>query len=165
MLPKITEPRAVGQAPVDERGGRVRQQDLAAMTGRHDPRSPIDGRPKVVTATRLGIAGVNSHPDADHARLRPRLGEESMLGSDACGDGIDRGCEDRHQAVACGLYDLAVRLRDRGAEDDLVAGESRPHQLRVLLPETRAALDVGEEERRRRGGRRRGPRLDYRLRD
>ena len=72
--------RRPGAGRSTKRGGRLRQQDLAAVTGRHDPRGPVDRGPEVVAAARLGLAGVDPHPDADRAPVRPRLARRARAG-------------------------------------------------------------------------------------
>jgi hypothetical protein len=153
VLAEVAQPDAVRKVPVDHLRGRLGQQDLAAVTCRHDPRRSVDGRAEVVPAARLGLAGVDPHPDADHAELRPRLMEQGPLRSDSGPQRVGRDIEDRHQSVAGGLDDGAGGLADRGAEDRVVAGQGRPHRLRGLLPHARAALDVREQEREERLGR------------
>ncbi len=150
MVAEVAKRGRRGKAAIDALGGRARQQDLAAVTDRHDPGRPVHGGPEVVPTARLGLAGVDPHPDADRARARPRLLEECPLGGDRGGHGTDRRVEDGHQTVAGGLDDLTVRVGDGRPEQDLVSREGVLHLTRVLLPETRAALDVGEQEGQRR---------------
>jgi hypothetical protein len=152
MLTQVAQRDAARQPATDERGGRVRQQDLAAVTGRHDPRRPVDGGPEVVATARLGLARVDPDADPDRARLRPLRREEPALGGGRGADRLDRRLEDRHEPVAGGLDDLAARVGNRGADDGVVLSEGRAHRQRVLLPQAGAVLDVGEEERQRRFG-------------
>ena len=69
-------------------GRRLGQEDLAAVTGRADPRGPVDVGPDVL-AIRIerAVAGVEAHPDADRDAVRPRLRGETPLGVDRRRDG------------------------------------------------------------------------------
>ena len=149
VLAQVAQGDARGKLPADERRGRLGQQDLSAVTGRHDPRRAVDGRAEEVAAARIGVAGVDAHPDADRARVRPGLRSEGLLGRDACGQRIGRAGEHGHHPVAGRLDDPAGRLADRRAQDDVVARQGGTHLVRVPLPQAGAALDVGEEEGRR----------------
>ncbi|MBK7591875.1 MAG: hypothetical protein IPI27_11400 [Betaproteobacteria bacterium] len=57
--------------------------------------------------------------------------------------------EGRVDTVAGGLHHGAPVLLDRRSRQGVVAGERDPHARGRLLPQARAALDVGEEERYR----------------
>ena len=149
MLPEVAQRGAVREPALDEAGGRLGQQDLAAVTGRHDPRRPVHRGPEEVPAARLDLAGVDPHPHPDRAPVRPRLREQPVLSGDRGRHGADRNGEDGHQSVAGRLDDLAARFGDRGPDDRVVPFEGRPHRLRVRLPQAGAALDVREQERQR----------------
>ena len=111
MFPEVAQ-RGAGREPaLDEAGGRLGQQDLAAVTGRHDPRRPVHRGPKEVPAARLHLAGVDPHPHPDGAPVRPRLREQPVLSGDRGRHGADRNGEDGHESVAGRLDDLAARIR------------------------------------------------------
>ena len=147
MFPEVAK-RSAGREPtLDEAGGRLGQQDLAAVTGRHDPRRPVHRGPKEVAAARLHLAGVDPHPHPNRAPVRPRLREQPALSGDRGRHGADWNGKDGHQSVAGRLDDLAAQIGDRGPDDRVVPFEGRPHRLGVRLPQAGAALDVSEEER------------------
>jgi hypothetical protein len=114
--------------------------------GAHDPRRAVD-----LGAVEIRIA----------ALVRSRV--QAAAHAQPCGGGLgigqcqlhlhDRGerivgtREGRVDAVAGGLHHGAPVLLDRRSRQGVVAGEARPACARRLLPQARAALDVGEEER------------------
>ena len=149
MLPEVAQRRAGREPALDEAGGRLGQQDLAAVTGRHDPRRPVHRGPKEVPAARLHLAGVDPHPHPDRAPVRPRLREQPVLSGGRGRHGADWNGEDGHESIAGRLDDLAARFGDRGPDDRLVPFEGRPHRLGVRLPQAGAALDVREQEGQR----------------
>ncbi len=57
-----------------------------------------------------------------------------------CGE----GCQ---HPVACGLDHRTTVVFDGRAEDGVVFSKGRPHFLGMLLPESGAPLDIGEQER------------------
>ena len=61
------------EAFAGEDGGDGRQQDLAPVTDREDPRVPIQGRAEEVTLAGLGGAGVDGHPDPQRTDGTPGL--------------------------------------------------------------------------------------------
>ena len=73
-----------------------------------------------------------------------------MLGGDRGSHGGERAGEHGHQTVAGRLDDGSIRIGNGGPEEDVVPREGVLHLPRVLFPETRAALDVREQEGQRR---------------
>ena len=141
-----------GREPVaGERGGRRRQQDLAAVTDRHEPGGAVDRRAEVVGAAPLGVARVERHPDVERAGLAPLGGGQGALGGEARGDALVRRREDGHQPVAGRLDHDAVGRFDRVAEDRVMARQGVGHRGGQVLPEPGAARDVGEQEGQRAG--------------
>ena len=86
--------------------------------------------------------------------VRPRLREEGALRGDRRQPTASTGAAKTAMSPSpVVLTTSPVRVRDRGAEDGVVPRQRGSHRPRVLLPQARAALDVGEEEGpRRRGG-------------
>jgi hypothetical protein len=74
---------------------------------------------------------------------------ELTLEGEGGGYGVGGAGEDGEEAVALPalLDERAGVVGDEGGSERIVAGESRLHRPRVLLPELGAALDVGEQER------------------
>lgn len=65
-------------------------QHLAAVTSCGDSRGAVDIDAQVVVATKLGLAGVETHPDADRELVRPVRGGQLALGVDRCADRVHR---------------------------------------------------------------------------
>jgi hypothetical protein len=123
-----------GNATVDQTSGGARQQDLAAMTRRHDARCPVDGGAEEIPAARLSLSRMDPDPDADRAAGRPRFAEEGPLGRDRGRHRGDRPGEHGHETVAGRLDDGSVGIGDRVSEEGLMPCKSALHLLRVLLP-------------------------------
>ncbi len=71
--PQVAQSRLLWQGLLDERCCRTGQEDLAAMAGRHDPGSPIDGRTVEVAAAVVGLSCVHAHANAKRTGLGPGL--------------------------------------------------------------------------------------------
>jgi hypothetical protein len=67
---------------LEERLGRLRDEDLPAVPGRSDPRRAMDGKSRVAAVVRDRLAGVQAHPDLDLDIVRPRVREERTLAFD-----------------------------------------------------------------------------------
>ena len=80
-----------------------------------------------------------------------RPDERFTLRDEGCRDGIERSSEDGHHAVARRLHHLPGASLDGRSEDGVVPPQGVLHRLWIPLPETRAALEVGEQERHRAG--------------
>ena len=115
----------------------------------HDPRRAVGGRAVVVAVTGRRIAGVDAHSDAQTTGHGPRLGVQRALGGERGVERVPRGGEDGVEPVAGRLHDSPVVLLDRVAQDRVVAFQRRAHRVRMLLPQPRGALEIGEEERHR----------------
>ena len=57
----------------DAGGGGLGHKYLAPVSDAHDPGCPVDFGTVIVTRTRLALAGVQTHADPQHHRIRPRL--------------------------------------------------------------------------------------------
>jgi hypothetical protein len=71
VLAKVTQRRVAREVVGGQRGRGRGQKDLAAVTGRHDPRRPVDGRAEEVVSASLGLPGVDGHPDPERTGRRP----------------------------------------------------------------------------------------------
>ena len=136
VLPEIVEHRLASQ----QRRRRVRQQDLTAVPGRHDPRRPVQRTTEVVAVTLLSDSRVQTHPHRhSHTALSPQRGMQRTY----------RIGERRREPVTARREDVAVKGVDRRAQHRVVNCELHPHRRRIVLPPARRALDVGEQERHR----------------
>ena len=70
--PEVSQRHARPEPAADERRGRRRQQDLAAVPGRSQAGDAVHGGPEVVAVAELGPAGVDGHPDADRRVVAAR---------------------------------------------------------------------------------------------
>ncbi len=145
MDAEVTNGGVGGEVADAEVDGVLREEHLPAVPGRHDASGAVHDRTKVVVVAAEGLAGVDAHPGPDGCGA-PRFGMQRPLGVDARGHRIGRSGEDGDGPVAGGLQQLPVGLGDGGPHDVVVTGERLRHLGRVLLPETGARLDVGEEE-------------------
>ena len=68
------------------------------------------------------------------------------LGPKGRSQGIGSPHEGHAEGIADGLEHMPLVGLDRLPQDGVVASQSRPHPLRLRLPQPRAALDVREEE-------------------
>ena len=145
MLAEVSQARARGHGTADERAGRLRHEDLAAVAGRHDPRRPMDVHPDVDTGGQLGLAGMDADPHLDRGASRPRLGGDRPLHPDRRLDRLSGGPEDREERVALGA-DLGAAA-GTGVPDQLVVPrEQRAVVGPELLHEACRAVDVSEQE-------------------
>ncbi len=133
-----------------EIGGDRGTDDLAAVPDGQDPRHPVERRPEVVAIPGLGSPGVECHAHPERAGLAPGRVAECSLGCQGRASGFDRIVEHGQHPVAGRLDHGATVPLDGHAQQVIVLGEGLAHRGRLLLPEPRAPLDVGEQE----GGRR-----------
>ena len=120
---------------------RRRENDLTTMCRSRDPRRAVDVHSHVALLGQLGLAGVDSHPNAD----RPVA--ERRAGRGPCCDRIRCPPEGDEESVALRVdLDAAVpfeRFSQRGA----VTGEELGVTGSMLEKQPRRAFDVGEEKR------------------
>ena len=150
VLAQVAQRGARRQVVADQVGRRRREQHLAAVAGRQQPRQPVQGRGAVgAVAVGVGRAGVQRQPHPQRLGqpgVGPRLGQQRPLGVERRGHRGRGGGEGGQQRVADRPGDDAAVVGDGGAEDRLVAGDGGRHGPGVVAPEAGAALDVGEEE-------------------
>jgi hypothetical protein len=119
------------------------------MARSRNPRRPIHRRPEVVAVACLSDPRVQPHPDLERLGKRPLLDDERLLRVERRRHRIRCGAERRMETITRGLDDVTVALLDRIPQDLIMAGQRRAHRLRVLLPQARRALEIGEQERHR----------------
>ena len=84
MLAQVTQ-LCFGKLIVAEhRAGRLRDEDLAPVTGCHDPRGAVDAEPVIALLGLSGLAGVDPHAHAQLDPRRPVVRAQHLLGRD-CG--------------------------------------------------------------------------------
>ncbi len=132
--------------------GGERHEDLAAVGDTHQPRRPVQRGAVVVAVATVGRSGVDPHAHTQLAGLAPRLGRERTLRIER----RTRSVRLQWRRHACAPSPVILTTYpscavDRVAQDLVVTRERGLHRLGVLLPETRRALEVGEQERDRAG--------------
>ena len=149
VLAEVTEPCIRRQPLGREPGGEPRDQNLPAVRGGRDPGGPVHRRAEEIAAPRLGFACVDPHADPQGPGLVPRLVVQRPLGRETGLDAVRRGREHGHQPVSRPLHDSAARPFHRLADDRFVLLDGVLHRLGKLLPQARARLEVGQDERER----------------
>ncbi len=126
---------------------------MTAVRRIHDPGSPVDGGTEIVAVALVGDAGVQSaadlERDADGGADRKHFALERYRRAHRG----DRIAEDGVESVARRLDHAAAVRFDAFPRHPVVTVEGVGHAPRFGLPESRAAFDVGEEERDRSGRR------------
>ncbi|HLW12350.1 MAG TPA: hypothetical protein VKU81_06600 [Casimicrobiaceae bacterium] len=145
---KVAQRHAGRQPRFDQIGDGLRHQHLSAIGGAHDARGTVDGAAEEVVVAALDDAGVQSATDMQRdgvfaLRLADRL-LQRYRGADRI-EGIAECCV---ESIAGRLDDEPSPGFDGTPRERIMAGEGGPHALGLLLPEARAAFDVGEQERR-----------------
>ena len=113
MLPEIAEAHPVRHRRADQRVGRLREKDLAAVAGGADARRAVHVDPDVARDRVHRFARVQAHPDPHVGILRPLVVRDRSLRVDAGQQRRPRGREGDEQAVARGV-DVAAAVRRDG---------------------------------------------------
>ena len=143
---EIDEPDLPAQLRADQVVGRLRDEDLPAVTGSADPRGAVDVEPDVALRGAHGLAGVEPHPIAYGDAAGPLPGPDRELALDRRLDRVAGGREDEVQPVARrAALDGAV-ARERLADQAMVIGQHLGIAVAELLEQPRRALDVGERQ-------------------
>jgi len=117
------------EAVVEKSAGRFGHEYLAAVTGRHHPRTLMDGEADVPAADRRRLSGVQADPHADLAVVRPVVPGQRLLRRDRCRCGVLSRGEGDEEGVA-----LSVDL------DAVVARERRAQNASVFVEEARVCV-------------------------
>ncbi len=123
-------------------------QHLPAVSRGHDARRAVHGGAEKVVVAALDDARM--HPAAStelQASLRCRRAERT-LELEAGAKRVAGIVEDGVHSVARHLHERAVVARDDRARERVVTRKRGRHQIGRLLPQSRAVLDVGEQESR-----------------
>ncbi len=145
VLAEVVEARARRHRPADQRAGRLRHEDLAAMCGRHDPRRSVDVDAHVDAGGQLGLAGMDPDTDLDDGASCPRLRGHRPLDPDRGPESVAGGPEDREERVTL-CADLGADARAGGPDELVMPAEERSVVGSERLDEPGRALDVGEHE-------------------
>ncbi len=151
MLAEVSQARAGRHRAADERSGRLRREDLAAMGRRHDPRRPMDVDTDVDAAGQLGVSGMDADADLDLGPSRPRFRRDRPLDLDRGRDGIAGSPEDAEERVSL-CTDLGAAAGAGDPDELVVSREQRAVVGTELLDQACRAFDVGEQERGGPGG-------------
>src|SRR4051812_5832316 len=79
MLPHVDQPGSSRQVVANQARGRLREQDLAAMTDPAQACAPIDRRSVIVVISNLCVPRGGADPARDRAGRWPGLGGEGPL--------------------------------------------------------------------------------------
>jgi hypothetical protein len=90
MLTQVAQGRPLRQLVDDKSRRGRRQQHLAAVPGRHDPRGPVEGGTVVVPIAPGSLSYVQRHTDTKRSGLTPRCGREVVLSLQASADTVGR---------------------------------------------------------------------------
>jgi hypothetical protein len=100
--------------------------------------------PMVIAGAELGFTAVQAHPHLD-CEPTDRFFQAALRG-ECCIHRVDGFFESTVDTIACGLdNDSAIRF-DRITQEGVVPRQRILHQFRVLLPELRAAFDIGKKK-------------------
>ena len=144
VLAEVAQLHLRRQSSADRFGNGARQQNLTAVSGRHDACRAVNRRTEIIAATLLGVAKVHADPDPQRAGFLPVFVLQVLLDADARERGGDGLLEHRHHAVAGGLDDRAAVLFDASPQDRVVARNRRAHRRRMRLPHPGARFDIGK---------------------
>lgn len=130
-------------------GGRPRQQDLAALRQRPQPRRPVQRLPVVVPTPELCLAGVHGRPGRKHDAARPALGTQRTLQRQGGRYRVTGAGKDRQGRVAFppGLDEPATMGGHGLGDEFLVARQRGAHRHPVRIPQPGRPLDVGQQKR------------------
>ena len=145
--PRSSSDTSGGRSRSAELRGAGRDEHLAAVTGRADPRGAMHLDPHVGPCADPPLARVQPHAHADPRVVGPRMPLERELRLDRGTEGRGCGREDGEERVALRADDQAVVRLDRRPHDVVMLLEQRRVRVAEVLDEPRAPLDVGEQER------------------
>ena len=115
----------VARLDADEVRRRLRQQHLASVCRRADPRRAVDVEADVVAADERRLSGVDSHPDAERQTV------EGALPFSRGGDGVVGAREGEEQRVALARRHRVRVRRPSAAGRDAPGARRRTHPRRA----------------------------------
>ena len=123
----------VGQLLVlDDRRGRLREENLPAVPGGHDSRGAVHPEADVVVVRDRRLTGVHAHPDPEPRVGGPGVSLEGLLGCHRSRNGIlgaRKGVEER---VSLRVDLVAVVGRERLTDQAAVLRQERPRTARAV---------------------------------
>ena len=132
---------------LEERDGRLRDQDLPAVSHCAQSRGPVDCEADVAPVGDLGRAGVEADPHAQLGAGRPRMLPQRPLGGDRGEHPVARAAKRGEERVSLRI-DLVPAVGGEGlAQEPLVLGEDGPVLVAELPEQPRRSLDVAGRRR------------------
>jgi hypothetical protein len=150
-MAQIEQRDARRQTLAQQRRYRFRQQYLAAVGGSHYASRTIDRRTKVVVVAVLDDSPMQSTAHAERYTVGRGWILQRLLQLQCRADRVERIFESGVNAIAGHFYDDAAIVLHCATGDRVMARQRRPHPFGPLVPQPRAALDIGEQEYRDRG--------------
>ena len=135
------------QFAVRQVGGGLRNERLAAVGDRQQPRRAIDALAEIVAVALLDGAGVDRHSDWQAADRLEILRRKRAQGRERGPDRLRRRDERGAERVAGGLEHTPVVRCDGATQGFVVQRERGPHRPRRGLPAPHRSLYVSEQER------------------
>ena len=124
-------------------------EDLTAVRDRRHTRGTVHVGSVPVAVALGGLAGVQPHSHAQLHAVRPLRRAQRRLRGDRRPHAVLRGGERGQYAVARALHHVAGATLDRVAHQRVVMRQRNAHRIRMLLPQARRTLQIGEEEGQR----------------
>ncbi len=143
---KVSDLDPIGQRVCDQRPGRLGEHDLTAVTGCSDACGTTHLETAVIVTGQVGLARVETHPDAYVGPRRPIVGHEATLRGDRRRDRGSRLREDREHRVALGADGDTTVLVDGVPDDAHVRGIDGVPALTKGTDEPHRPLDVRSQE-------------------
>ena len=106
MGAEVKQALAFRKVLLDQVARRAREQDLTAMAGRGDTRSPMHVHADIAAVAQLGLAGVQAHPHTYFHARGPVLSGKRPLPLDSGAQGIVRPREGQEERIALNVHDL-----------------------------------------------------------
>ena len=131
---------------LDQRPGRLGDDDLATVRSRTDPRRPVDVHPDVIATDDPRLSRVHADADPDVHAFRPAGARETQLAFCHSGNRGRRIAEHDEERVAFGPHLDSVVAAERTAKGSPVEAEDVLPGRAKLVDEARRALDVREDE-------------------
>ena len=149
IRPKLCQHGTVWKCVAHKLLGDQRHDDLATVRRAHQASCAVHRRAEIVTVTQFSGTGMDPHPNPQWLGHRPWLIEQRQLGIDR---GRNRGVRRRERGmdpITRSLDELTTIRRHRLPQNDVVASQRAPHDLRFPLPQPCRQLKISEQKRHR----------------